>query len=107
MAKVLIVGQTVENQYGDIWDAAIMVVNFMNLDFLNQTFKFRVDVYKNATERTEGSKAISNWFVIDRDTFLANFVMTNAINTLKSQTENYALTLTDADDNLLYGDTFE
>ena len=111
MAKTLISGQTVESMYGDVWDAAILSIDQIQLDYLNQIMKFRVDIYKDATERTEGSRAVQEWHVIDKTTFLAEFNISQPVTTLKSQCEDYALTLIDPNDPdglaLLYGSTFE
>jgi hypothetical protein len=109
MAKTLIAGQEVTNQYGDVWDEAVLVVDQIQLDFLNMNFKFRVDVYKNAASRTGGMKPISDWHVLNQSTFMANFDPSLAATTLKSQSEDYALTMVDPVDGigLLYGGQFE
>jgi len=44
MAKTLIAGRSVTNKYGDVWTSAILVCDFMELDFLEQTYKYRVDI---------------------------------------------------------------
>jgi len=108
MAKTLIAGQTVTNQYGDVWDAAILVADQIQLDFRTMTFKFRVDIYKDIAARTGGMKPISDWYALDQATFLANFDPSLAATTLDNQSEDYALIMTDPElPGLLYGDQFE
>ena len=107
MAKTLIAGHDVTNKYGDVWTEAILVADFMELDFLEQTYKFRVDIYKDAAARTNRDNPVPTWYHIDRDTFEANFDMDLASTTLKAQSEDYSLLLVDEDDNLIYGDDFE
>ena len=108
MAKTLKDGRTITNEYGDIWDDAILVADYNNLDFLDKYFRFRIDIYKDSTARTAGYKPYnSTWYKIDKTEFQSNFVQTNAIATVKSQTESYALTLTDSSSNLIYGNDFE
>ena len=107
MAKTLIGGHSVTNQYGDIWTAAILTCDFMELDFLDQTYKFRVDIYKDTAARTNKDNPMPLWYNIDKPTFQANFDMNAACTTLKAQSEDYALLLEDAEANLIYGDDFE
>jgi len=107
MAKTLKVGQTVENQYGDIWDAAVLVCDYSRLDFLDQTFAFRVDIYKDAAARTARHQPVQRWHTLDSVEFLANFDPGLAMTTTKSQSEDYALIMTDELLNLIYGDKFE
>lgn len=110
MAKTLIGGQTVTNQYGDVWDAAILVCDYATLDFLDANFRFRVDIYKDAAARTARQNPVTRWHVIDQATFLANFNSALAITTVKSQSEDYALIMEVPDSDpveLIYGDKFE
>ena len=108
MAKTLIVGQDITNVHGDVWDAAILVVDQIQLDFRTSTYKFRVDIYKDAAARTAAYRPISDWHVLDQATFLANFDPSLATLTLDNQSEDYALIMTDVETAaLLYGDQFE
>jgi len=107
MAKTLIGGQTVENQYGDIWTDAILVCDYCTLDFLDANFRFRVDIYKDAAARTARNAPVQAWYVIDQATFDANFNSALATTTMKGQSEDYAIIMTDEDLNLIYGDKFE
>ena len=108
MAKTLIGGHSVTNKYGDVWTAAILVCDFMELDFLEQNYKFRVDIYKDAAARTNRDNPVPTWYNIPRATFEANFDMDLAATTLKAQSEDYSLLLEDPETAaLLYGDDFE
>ena len=107
MAKTLIGGQSVTNQYGDVWTAAILVCDFLTLDFLDQNFRFRVDIYKDTAARTNRDSPVQQWYTIDSVEFLANFDPSLAATTMKSQAEDYALIMEDEATNLIYGDTFE
>ena len=106
MAKTLIGGQTVTNQYGDIWDAAILVVDHIKLDFKEQEFGFRIDIYKDVAARTASMNPIQRWVGINKTEFLANFDPGLAATTLKAQSEDYTLTIEDGEGNL-YSDKFE
>lgn len=94
MAKTLIVGQTVNTPYGDVWDQAILVVDNMNIDFRLGEMTLLVSIYKDATARTEGKKPYQEDHFMTSDDFLAYIDTAQAITTLKSQAEDYALTLT-------------
>lgn len=110
MAKNLKVGETWENEYGDLWDAAILVCDYCTLDFLDQTFRFRVDIYKDAAARTARNNPIQQWYTIDRPTFEANFDPSLAATTMKSQSEDYALLIEVPDSDpveYVYGEKFE
>ena len=109
MAKTLILGQTIEDQHGDVWDAAILVVDQIQLDYLTMTFKFRVDIYKDIASRTASKQPIQDWHALDQATFVANFDTADPITSLKSQSEDYALIMASLFDGpgLLYGDQFE
>jgi hypothetical protein len=107
MAKTLIGGQDVTNQYGDVWTAAILVCDFCTLDFLDANFRFRVDIYKDTAARTNRDNPITKWYHIDQATFNANFDPDLATTTMKAQSEDYALIIEDEELNLIYGDTFE
>ena len=106
MAKTLKVSETITNQYGDEWDAAILVVEHVKLDFKEQNFGFRIDIYKDDAARTANMHPIQRWISIDSTEFLANFDPGLAATTLKAQSEDYTLTIVDEEDNL-YSDKFE
>ena len=106
MAKTLKIGQTIENQYGDVWDSAILVVDHIKLDFKEQEFGFRIDIYKDVAARTASMNPIQRWIGIDKTEFLANFDPGLAATTLKAQSEDYTLTIEDGEGNL-YSDKFE
>jgi len=107
MAKTLIGGQSVTNQYGDVWTSAILVCDFCTLDFLDANFRFRVDIYKDAAARTNRDNPVQAWYSIDQATFLANFDSGLATTTMKAQSEDYAIIMEDEELNLIYGDKFE
>lgn len=106
MAKTIKAGQDVVNQYGDVWDAAILSVDQIQLNFKDNNFKFRIDIYKDAAARTADAAPIPRWHEIDETEFLANFDPGLAATTLKSQAEDYTLTIEDTEGNL-YGNKFE
>jgi hypothetical protein len=110
MAKTLIFGETVTNQYGDVWDAAILVCDYCTLDFLDANFRFRVDIYKDAAARTARENAVQQWYTIDQATFNANFDPDLATTTMKPQSEDYAIIMEIPGSDppeLAYGDKFE
>ena len=106
MAKTLKAAQTITNPYGDVWDEAILVVDKIALDYLEQTMQFNVDIYKDTASRTGGSAPIQETYVIDKPTFLANFDPSESVLNLKEQAEDYALLLEDDEAQLIY-DQFE
>jgi len=106
MAKTIKAGQDITNQYGDVWDAAILAVDQIQLDFRDNNYKFRIDIYKDAAARTADQNPVTRWYQIDETEFLANFDPGLAATTLKAQSEDYVLTINDPEGNL-YGDMFE
>lgn len=106
MAKTLIEGQTIENQYGDKWDAAILVVDNITIDFHAQILYFNADIYKDESCRTSFTKSIRNVHTVEKEEYLANFNILDTIFSLKEQAENYVLTLTNERGDK-YGDKFE
>lgn len=107
MAKNLKAGQTVESPYGDTWNAAILVCDILTLNYLEQVMNVRVDVYKDTQARTDRENAMQRYHPVDKATFLSDFDINAPATQLKGQAEDWALTITDDDDNLIYGDTFE
>jgi len=107
MAKTLKVGEVFPTPYGTDWDAAILVVDKMELNFLAQTMEIRIEIYSDATARTEGKEPLIEGASIDKPTFLANFDGTEAILTLNTQCEDYVLTLTDPHFGVILSDLFE
>lgn len=93
MAKTLIAGQVVNTPYGDVWDEAILVVDNMNIDFRKGEMYMLISVYKNVTARTEEKKPYQEDHFMSNADFLAYIDTAQAITTLKSQAEDYALTI--------------
>jgi hypothetical protein len=106
MAKDLKTGMTYIDYNGDEWDNAILTVDYTDINWLDQIMKFTVCIYKDSTARNERYLPISKKFVVDKETFLIEFDQTEAIGTLKSQCETYALTLKDHNGEF-YGTYFE
>ncbi len=106
MAKTLINGQTITTPYGDTWDAAVLHVDKVGLDYLLQELSMEINIYFNEAARTANKEPIRLGHFVEKDVFLANFDPQLAITTLKSQCEDFALTLTFSGFGLL-GDKFE
>lgn len=100
-------GESIISHFGDEWAGAILVVDKIELDFRTQVLRFYVDIYKDAQARTEGRSAMSNAYIVDKDTFLAEFDVQQPAISLNGQCEAYALTLTSDDGTTLIYNQFE
>ncbi len=107
MAKTLKNGETYTDNHGDIWANAVLNVDYTQENWLSQMMNMTVCIHKDAASRTAGYAPLTNIIPITKAEFLANFTLTEAITTLKSQCETYALTLTDPNTGGLYGAKFE
>ena len=107
MAKNLKVGETYTDKNGDVWDSAVLHVDFTKIDWKSQNMEMAVYVYKDSAARTAGYEALVSKFSISKSEFLANFNQTLSIGTLKPQSEDYALTLIDKHTGEVYGNKFE
>lgn len=105
--KNLKVGETVTNNTGDVWDAAILVVDRIKLDYVLQTMVFWVDIYKDTTARGDGRDALSESYNVDKATFLAEFDPSGSVISFNGQCEDYALTLLAEDGVTLIYNQFE
>jgi len=100
-------GESVTSNYGDDWTGAILVVDIVNIDFRAQTLSFNVEIYKDAQARTDGRSSMMNHFIVDKDTFLAEFDVSLPAVQLNKQCEDYALTLLANDGATLIYNQFE
>ena len=106
MAKTLKVGQTYTDHNGDVWDSAVLHVDYNFIDWLEQTLTMEVCIYKDTAARTAKYRPLKNKYRISKAEFLANFNQSLAITTLKTQCEDYALGLSDHN-GTTYGTYFE
>jgi hypothetical protein len=100
--KTLKANETFPTPFGEDWPNAILSIDNIELDYLNQTATFRVDVYKDEQARTDKKQSFQETFLVNKDRFVANIDMAAAISTLKSQLEDYALTLTTGEEPPIY-----
>ena len=107
MAKTLKGGKEINSPFGDVWTSAILVCDIITLDFNEQIMNIRADIYKDTAARTAGDRAIMQTHAVDKPTFLANFDTGQAVTTMKTQSEDFILTVEDGEGNLIYGDDFE
>lgn len=105
--KNLKAGETITNNTGDVWDAAILVVDSIVLDYLAQTMVFRVDIYKDSTARNDNRAAMSESYNVDKSTFLSEFDPSGSVVSFNKQCEDYALTLLADDGVTLIYNQFE
>ncbi len=107
MAKTLKDGETYTDNNGDVWGDAVLHVDNTRENWLTQVLTMSVCIYKDTAARTAGYDPIKQNISITKAEFLANFTLTDAITTLKTQCETYALTQIDLITGNLYSDLFE
>ncbi|MBW1853106.1 MAG: hypothetical protein JRJ00_00235 [Deltaproteobacteria bacterium] len=107
MAKTLKDGETYTDNNGDVWSEAVLHVDYTYEDWLTQIMTMTVCIYKDTAARAAGYAPLKRNIAVSKAAFLENFTLTEAISTLKSQCETYALTLIDPVTGNLYSDLFE
>jgi hypothetical protein len=89
-------GTTYETPFGEQWANAILSVDKIEIDFLRKTARVEVSVYMDADARTAEKASFDQHFFLKKENFdVIDF--TQPISSLKTQVEDWVLTLTEPD----------
>lgn len=91
--KTIKAGETFTDDNGDVWTAAIMVVDIAKVHALNGTIDFIAHVYKDAAARTARFQPLNYPIHVPQAAVFLHFDLTQPIDTIYAQCEDYALTL--------------
>jgi hypothetical protein len=89
-------GLSYETPFGEQWANAILSVDKVEIDYLRKTARVEVHIYMDDNARTAEKSSFNQHFFIKKEDF-ENIDMGQPINSLKTQLEDWVLTLTEPD----------